>query len=272
MCMKRVLWLIWMIGLSTGCNLNRLQEAKDSLDEHDLANAERLYRRVLEEDSSNIEALAGLGWTYHLALKKEDALAQFTHCLTLEPENIDCLRGKSSVILSQGDGTQARIWLDKALRIDDDDPEVLVTDAIWKLSQGEISKASRQLGLVVQRFPKEGRYRLPYGEALLKSGNPELALQEVQTALQLTVPRRTRAMLWILRARLLLEMSARAGEDCSQLKAIQQWVVEAERSLTESTSTGVEVPNSGMIHRQLERRRTTLSERCPTVLKEDERQ
>ncbi len=264
MFMKCVRWLmIVVLWALSGCNLNRLKQAKESLDSHDLAAAEKRYRAILESNPQEIEALAGLGWTYHLALKREDALSQFSYCLGIEPDNIECIRGKSSVILAQGDSKLARLWLDKALMIAPDDPEVLVSEAIWMLAQGEISKASRQLEMVIRRVPDNGGYRLPYAEALLREGRSKDALEQTELSLQSEIPRRTQAMVWILRARALLAISSSAGEDCSQLSTINAWVAEAERALGEAESTGVEVPNSAMINRQLGRRRTTLQEKCP---------
>ena len=84
--MKCIRWLMIVVlwGVS-GCNLNRLKEAKESLDSHDLATAEKQYRTILESNPQEIEALAGLGWTYHLALKREEALSQFSYCLGMNP-------------------------------------------------------------------------------------------------------------------------------------------------------------------------------------------
>lgn len=266
MCMYGIRWLMMgVLWALSGCNLNGLKQAKESLDAHDLSAAEKQYRSILEDNPQEVEALAGLGWTYHLALKREEALSQFSYCLGIDPQNVECIRGKSSVILAQGDPIKARLWLDKALLIAPDDPEVLVTEAIWLLAQGEISKASRQLEMIVRRVPNNGRFRLPYAEALLRERKTREALEQTEVALQSDIPRRTQAMVWILRARALLEISSSAGEDCSQLDAINKWVLEAERALDEATVTGVEVPNSAMINRQLGRRRTTLQEQCPMV-------
>ena len=83
----------------------------------------------------------------------------------------------------------------------------------------------------------------------------------MEEALKLSAPRRTVAMLWVLRARILLEISAKS-ENCSEVSKIQQWVDEAERSLTEVEKTGVAVPNLAIIERQMHRRRTHLQEKC----------
>ena len=71
------------------------------------------------------------------------------------------------MILAQGDAIQARLWLDKALVIAPDDPEVLVSEAIWMLAQGDNKGKSPLLELVICRVPDNGRYRLPYVEALI---------------------------------------------------------------------------------------------------------
>lgn len=270
MFMNCVSWLMIVAWCTlSGCNLNGLKQAKESLESHDLAKAEQQYRAILQSNPQEIEALAGLGWTYHLALKRDEALSQFSYCLSIEPTNVECIRGKSSVILAQGDPIQARLWLDKALVIAPDDPEVLVSEAIWMLAQGEITKASRQLEMVIRRLPDNGRYRLPYAEALIREGRTKEALEQTELSLQSQIPRRTQAMVWILRARALLEISSSAGEDCSQLSTINSWVSEAKRSLDEADATGVEVPNSAMINRQLGRRRTTLQEKCPAEQEDD---
>ena len=51
-----------------GCNLNRLKEAKESLDSHDLAREKR-YRTILNPITRGRDM--ELSWTYHLALKRE---------------------------------------------------------------------------------------------------------------------------------------------------------------------------------------------------------
>ena len=249
-----------IIGLFA-CTNNTVGRAKQALDDHDLSTAEQLYREALVHDPSDVKALAGLGWTYHLALKSEEAANSFTQCLNQDPLNTECIRGRSSVILSQGDLLLAETWVQRAQQISPDDPELQVTMAILYLAKGDITKAREILETIVQRFPSNSRFRLPYSEALFREGKSEEALRNVEEALKISSPRRTVAMLWILRTRILLETSAKS-ENCSDVSKIQQWVDEAERSLTEVERTGVAVPNFATIERQMHRRRTHLQEKC----------
>ena len=253
-----------MIGLFA-CSTNTVGQAKQALDAHDLASAERLYRETLAQDPSNTKALAGLGWTYHLALKKEEAASSFTQCLNQDPNNTECLRGKASVILSQGDLLLAETWIVRAQQITPDDPELQVTMGILHLSKGEITRAREILESVNKRFPRNAKFILPYIESLFREGRSSTALEKVEAALQITeTPRRTTAMLWLLRARILLEMSSQ-NEDCNEVAGVQQWVTESERSIAEARSTGVEVPNLAIIERQMLRRRIHLQEKCGII-------
>ena len=56
MFMKGIHWLMIVVWCTlSGCNLNRLKEAKESLDSHDLAKAEQQYRAILESNPQEIE-------------------------------------------------------------------------------------------------------------------------------------------------------------------------------------------------------------------------
>ena len=135
------------------------------------------------------------------------------------------------------------------------------------LAQGEITKASRQLEMVIRRVPDNGRYRLPYAEALIREGRTNEALEQTEISLQ-GHPRRTQAMIRIPRARAYLKYHP------LQVKTVLSWTrlmfgSQAQRSLDEADATGIEVPNSAMINRQLGRRRTTLQEKCPVLQEGD---
>lgn len=241
--------------------------AEDALVRHDLAEAERLYREVIREDARNEDALSGLGWTYHLALERENAANYFTQCLAINPTNIECIRGRASVILSQGDTLLAETWVDRATQIDPSNPDVQVTKSLLLLAKGDITEARILLEKVVASHPNDSKYWLPYVESLLREGQTLKAKDKVEEALRLTsAPRRTTAMLWMVRARVLLEGSAQNQQDCTQAEKSSLWIDEAARSLDEARKTGVEIPNLAMVDEQLQRRRLDLRSKCPEGL------
>ena len=131
------------------------------------------------------------------------------------------------------------------------------------LAQGEITKASRQLEMVIRRLPDNGRYRLPYAEALIREGRTKDALEQTEIGLQSQIPRRTQAMVLDHKGSSFTGDLLLCRRRLFSVNTINVWVSEAERALDEAAATGVEVPNSAMINRQLGRRRTTLQEKCP---------
>ena len=88
--------------------------AQAALDIHDLAQAESLFREAVTKAPQNLNALVGLGWTYQLAGERSAAAKVFDRCLRVEKKNPDCMRGRASVALSQGDVSKAKSLIESA--------------------------------------------------------------------------------------------------------------------------------------------------------------
>ena len=260
------LWALICV-CSFACN-SLTDQAKQALDQHDLAQAENLYRQSLRENPQNIVALTGLGWTYHLAMQRENAAQNFMMCINLDTSNIECMRGRASVALAEGDIRLAENWIDKAMLLDPRDPELINTSAILDLSKGQISDAKAKMESLSSYFGEKPALRLGYAETLLRMDDVETALEQTEMALQ--SPKlllRYQAMFWLLRARILLEGSARSAKDCTQKEAMLAWVAEAKRSMEQAEATGVSVPNWATIHRQILRRQNSILAECPDAQK-----
>ena len=258
--------LVVLIIILFACLSNdETKRAKIALDEHDLSAAEVLYRRAIQEDPRDTEAMSGLGWTYHLALQREAAAQSFERCLEVDPQNASCLRGSASVALASGDIVKAKTLLSVAQAEHPDDPEILSTVALVNLSEGNITTARDQYARLVSRFPTRTEFLLGYSEALLLNSETKKALNNTEIALQdPTLLLRYRAMFWLLRARVLLEGSAGTlQEDCQQRDQVLEWIAEAERSIEKAIETGVSMPNFAILNRQVLRRKSTVMEKCP---------
>ena len=253
-----------LIQFLMACNSNPTKMGQMALEQHDLQQAEQWFRQAIQAEPSDVKALEGLGWTYHLALEKDRAMDLFAQCLNVQPKNVDCMRGRASVAMSQGDMVLAKTWIEVALQESSSDPEVRSTQALLLMNQDGLPKAKSILEKLVNEHPNNGKYYLPYAEVLLRSAQIQQAQETVEKGLSLkNTPIRYVAMLWLMRSRILLEGSSKMEEDCTQREAVLLWLKEAERSIAEVEGTGVAVPNLAIIKRQVFRRITSVQEACP---------
>ena len=245
-----------------------LEEGQKALENHDLVLAELSFREAIQLDPNDQKAIAGLGWTYHLALEKLMAAQSFERCLQLNEQNIECLRGRASVALAQQDTQLAERWLQKAETIAPEDPEISLSRALLDLSLGENEKVHDSLEAITRRFPERSEFRLTYAESLLRNKRFEDALKQTELALSdEKLLARYQVMCWILRVRILLEGSAGVLQvECSQKNNVWKWVLEAERSLGEAKAVGIAIPNIAVIQRQIGRRKNDILAKCPNSL------
>ncbi len=80
----RVWGLLGGILLSACSADHHAEEGEAALAAHDLATAEQSFRTALDRDPRHVGALAGLGWTYHLAGQRSAARSAFSRCVDLQ--------------------------------------------------------------------------------------------------------------------------------------------------------------------------------------------
>ena len=263
--------LCWVWFLLTACwGSDDLDQAQLALENHDLATAELGFRATLNRAPQSTKAMEGLGWTYHLSGQREAAIAAFDNCLVVEPTRAGCLRGRASTALAIGDIPKARKLLDRAVEAAPGDPEVDSSLAIFRLAEGRIDEALELYKSLSRRFPEKASYVVGYAEALLRSDQPAVARAEIERALQQqNIPVRHQAMLWLLRARALtLQSGSVIDFDCtnsSAIESISRWIFEAQRSIEQASLTGVKIPETAVLARQIERRQRIVIEHCPEV-------
>lgn len=241
--------------------------AEKALAEHDLAQAESLFREAVTSNPKNINALVGLGWTYQLAGEKSAAEKVFERCLRIENKHPDCLRGRASVAMSQADTAKAKSLIEEAYAHHPDHPGVISSLALFRLQEGNMYRAKELYASLCRRFPEQAEYLLGLGEAELRLQNPEETVSITAKALALpNTPVRYQSMLWTLRVRALIVASAgrENSEDCTNTApAVQVWIEQAQDALKKVEEIGVLLPDFPALQRQVLRRSAIFEEICP---------
>jgi tetratricopeptide (TPR) repeat protein len=258
--------LLWA-GLA-GCSADHLAgRGREALDAHDLPGAERWFRRALAKDAGNVDALAGLGWTYNLAGQKAAAKDAFDRCVEVAPAAAECLRGAASISMGQGRYDDARRTLERARAAAPDDPGVESSFALLALVTGDIDGAAERFERLVARLPEAGEHRLGLAEARLRQGRAAEAMDEARAGATLAgTPRRHVAQLWQVYAR--AAVRAAAGPDdparcAADAPRIREWLAAADQALDAAEVTGVPVPELPATRRMVDRRASMLDETCP---------
>jgi len=259
------LLLIGLLGL--GCSADHYaSKGKEALDAHALPKAENLYRKALSRDSSHVDALAGLGWTYLLAGQQDAARGAFERCREVDVGSTECMRGRASVASADGNPALARSILDAAVGIEPHDAGVQSSLALLELSQGDLDAADGRYTQLMARFPARAEYRVGLAELRIRQDRDEEAVSVVEAALALPdVPRRTQAMLYQTQARALVAATAdrvdpaRCSETAPQVRV---WLNAADAAVEAAQATGVELPDLPVVLRLLRRRRAAVDAEC----------
>jgi tetratricopeptide (TPR) repeat protein len=247
---------------------SRLAErGRQALDAHDLARAEALFRRATAADPSSLEALEGLGWTYLVAGQRDAARASFDRCAQLDPAGAGCLRGQAATAQAGGELGRARELLDQAVALAPQDPKVQSSLGLLELSQGQVEAAVPRFEDLVARFPESAEYRVGLIECRLRQGRHEEALEQVDLALALpSPPLRTRGLLHLLRARVLVALSSSRvdPERCAETAPpVLAWLDAAKAEVEAARATGVRLPTLGEVGRLVGRSRGLVEDACP---------
>lgn len=261
-------WSVLLLVGGLACSADgAVAEGKAALEAHELQRAEEAWRTALRREPDRPDALAGLGWTYHLAGERDAAREAFARCVDVHPEAADCLRGLGSIALAENQVAIARDLLGRALVADPEDPRVRASMALLQLSTGDLQAATATYEELAARFPEKPEYQLGLAECKLRSGAPVEAAAATEAALALpAVSPRTQAMLWQLRARALVAASA-GKEDPNRCEAtappVRAWLEAADASVTQAETLGLALPELASVKRLIARRRQILERACP---------
>ena len=267
--MRRLGLLTLLACLPVCSDEARVDRAEEALRAGELSAAESDFRAVLDEDPDNVDALYGLGWTYHLVGQRDRAREYFKRCVRLAPEDYRGHRGLGAVALADGNPMLARTHLEDALAKAPNEPRIHNSMGLAHLAEGDETSALASFEAALAADPSSGEYGYNVAEVQLQLGELETALETIDAALSAEIVEvRFRGLLLELRARVLVQMTAgRVDEsDCEgTAPPVLTWLAAADRALDQAETEGIDPVLAASTRRQAHRRRSVVTEWCPGI-------
>lgn len=255
--------VLTLVGCGIGADLAR---GRSALDRGDLAVAEAAYRSALDRDATSVDALYGMGWTWHLAGQRDLARGAFQQLIAVHPESPLGYKGLGSLALAEGNAEAAREQFQKARDRAPGDVAIRHSLGLLALSAGDAEAALASFDALVEEAPDRTELHQARAEALLRLDRSTEALDASTLAVSTATEPRARVMAWLIRARCILAASARRVDerDCAgTAPAVYAWLDEADGLLDQAEATGLQVPGLPETRRAIQRRRGAVGDLCP---------
>jgi predicted O-linked N-acetylglucosamine transferase (SPINDLY family) len=151
-----------------------------------LAEAESLYRAVLDKHSDNVDAIQGLAVLCHERGRPEEALALFRRAIAIDPDSPVADRQLGRLLEQRGDPVGAAICYRRATRLRPLDAAAPADLARALVAQGEVAEAMELYRRAVALAPGEAWTHVALGNALLRAGAVADAPASYQRALAIS--------------------------------------------------------------------------------------
>jgi predicted O-linked N-acetylglucosamine transferase (SPINDLY family) len=151
-----------------------------------LAEAESLYRSVLDKQPDNVEAIQGLAAVCHQRGRPDEALVLFRRAIALDPNSRVADRHLGRLLEQRGDSEGAAICYRRAARLRPLDAAAHADLARTLAGQGEVAEAIGHCRRAVALAPGEAWTHIALGNALLGEGAVADASASYQRALAIS--------------------------------------------------------------------------------------
>ncbi len=255
-------------ALLAGCGADwYLQRGEVAVHEMDLVAAERSFRSALVREPDRVEALYGLGWTYHLAGYQEEARETFERCIQVQPQSPLGYKGLGSIALAEGNLDVAQGRFDQALQRAPGETSVLNSMALLHIRAERYEEALTLYEQLRSTSPAQVDLAVGHAETLLRLGRHDESLRIVDQILgEGGATERQETMLQVLRARVLLGSTTGRLDDqrCEETAPpLLTWLGEADLALDRAEGIGLELEILSGVRREVHQRRKLIQRRCP---------
>lgn len=166
-----------------------LAQANAAVSASEYQDALSLFRELLAENPTLVDAHLGLGRTYEAMGDLQKAEPAYRRATTLEPENFDAQVGLGRVLTSLQKYNDAINAFHRALIIRPDNLEANMGMAMAYLKQNQAQQALAFAQKAVELAPADGEARVNLAVALERVGRNAEAIAAYETALELVEPR-----------------------------------------------------------------------------------
>ena len=199
-------------------NCSAVSEAAEHYRAGRLAEAESLYRALLDKQPDNVDAIQGLAVLRHQRGHPEEALALFRRAITLDPDSPVADRQLGRLLEQRGDPVGAAICYRRAARLRPLDAAAQAYLARALAGQGEVAEALGHYQRAVSLAPDDAWSHIALGNALLREGAVAEAPASYERALAINPD--------------LAEAHSNLGEALRRMGRLSEAVAACERALT----------------------------------------
>jgi predicted TPR repeat methyltransferase len=150
-----------------------------------LAEAESVYRRILESAPENLNALHFLGLLCHQQGRKTEAASLIERILSLDPQNADAHNNLGNVLEGLGKASEAEACYRKAIALRPEHAPAHNNLGVVLMSKRQVAEAVAAYRRAVALAPDSADFRYNLGNALRRSGDLEEAAGAYRAAVAL---------------------------------------------------------------------------------------
>jgi tetratricopeptide (TPR) repeat protein len=153
--------------------------------EGEVPKAEQVLRQASHDLSANPQGVRILADYFATSNQLTKARNEFASLVSQFPKNLDLQKGYLRVLIQIKDYATAQSVVNRLMKEDPTDPEVVALNGIVLLSKGKVAEAVSALQSGAKTFPHDGFMQYWLGMAALANGTPALAQQSFQSAVEI---------------------------------------------------------------------------------------